>query len=186
MKEISAGIIIYRKTEEGLKFLILYHGHDYWNFPKGKIESEERSFQTALREVREETGLSRNDLRFSDHFRTYERFNFWRRIENKNVKIFKVVIFYLAESGKSQIKLSDEHEGYSWFTYKEALKNLAKHKDSQRVLTEAYNFLQAKQKLLKKQHIRHGRFDARRSDKGYVRFDKKENGILKVNNETSR
>ena len=143
-KEISAGIIIYRKTPEGLKFLILYHGHNYWNFPKGKIESEERSFQTALREVKEETGLTRNDLIFNENFKAYEKFTFWRRLGNKNVKVFKIVIFYLAETKKSQIKISQEHEGYGWFTYKEALRILSKYKDSQKVLTQAYKFLRGK------------------------------------------
>jgi len=144
MREISAGIIIYRKTPEGLKFLILYHGHNYWNFPKGKIESEEKSFQTALREVKEETGLTRNDLIFNEYFKTYEKFTFWRRLGNKNVKVFKIVIFYLAETKKSQIKISQEHEGYGWFTYKEALRILSKYKDSQKVLTQAYKFLRGK------------------------------------------
>ena len=65
MKEISAGIIIYRKTLEGVKFLLLYHGGGYWNFPKGKIEAEEKSFQAALREIREETGLIKQDLKFT-------------------------------------------------------------------------------------------------------------------------
>jgi len=143
-KEISAGIIIYRKTSEGLKFLILYHGHNYWNFPKGKIESEERSFQTALREVKEETGLTRNDLIFNENFKAYEKFTFWRRLGNKNVKVFKIVIFYLAETKKSQIKISKEHEGYGWFTHKEALRILSKYKDSQKVLTQAYKFLRGK------------------------------------------
>jgi len=39
MREISAGIIIYRRTLKGPKFLLLYHGNNYWNFPKGKIEN---------------------------------------------------------------------------------------------------------------------------------------------------
>ena len=144
MREISAGIIIYRKTPEGLKFLILYHGHNYWNFPKGKIESEEKSFQTALREVKEETGLTRNDLIFNEYFKAYEKFTFWRRVNNKNVRIFKIVIFYLAETKKSQIKISQEHEGYGWFAYKEALRILGKYKDSQKVLNQAYRFLKSK------------------------------------------
>jgi 8-oxo-dGTP pyrophosphatase MutT (NUDIX family) len=148
LKEISAGIIIYRKTSEGLKFLILYHGHNYWNFPKGKIDKEEKSFQTALREVKEETGLNRNDLIFNEYFKTYEKFTFWRRVNNKNVRIFKIVIFYLAETKKSQIKISEEHEGYGWFTYQEALKILSKYKDSQKVLTQAYKFLRSKKKKI--------------------------------------
>ena len=141
MREISAGIIIYRKTEDGTKFLILYHGRGYWNFPKGKIESEEKSFQAAIREIREETGLNRNDLRFDEYFKAYEKFTFWRRLGRQNVKVFKIVIFYLAETKNPVIKISKEHSGYGWFTYREAMKILGKHKDSQRVLTQAHQFL---------------------------------------------
>lgn len=150
MKEISAGVIIYRKTKEGPKFLILYHRGSYWNFPKGKIESEEKSFQAAVREVREETGLSRHDLKFLDYFKAYERFTFWRPAERgrpgaKKEKIFKIVIFYLAETKKPQITLSFKHEeGYGWFTYKEAMKILSKHKESQRILTQANDFLRGR------------------------------------------
>lgn len=143
MREISAGIIAYRITAEGPRFLILYHGHNYWNFPKGKIESEEKSFQTAVREVREETGLTRNDLRFDESFKTSENFTFWRNKE----KIYKTIVFYLAETKQQRIKLPEQtdaegekHEGYGWFTYKEALKVLVKE-DSQRVLKQAHNFL---------------------------------------------
>ena len=141
MREISAGIIIYRKTEDGLKFLILYHGRGYWNFPKGKIESEEKSFQAAIREIKEETGLARGDLKFNESFKAYEKFTFWRRLGNKGIKVFKIVIFYLAETRNPIIKISKEHNGYGWFTHKEAMKILSKHKDSQRVLTQAYDFL---------------------------------------------
>lgn len=141
MREISAGIIIYRKTLEGNKFLLLYHGRGYWNFPKGKIESEEKSFQAAVRETKEETGLGRVDLKFANNFKAYEKFSFWRRVGEKNAKIFKIVIFYLAETKKREIRISEEHGGYAWFTYKEALKILSKHKDSQRVLTQANDFL---------------------------------------------
>ncbi len=149
MKEISAGIIIYRKTKEGQKFLILYHRGSYWNFPKGKIESEEKSFQTAVREVKEETGLSRHDLKFHDYFKAYEKFSFWRRAETKKEKVFKTVIFYLAETKKSQIILSSGHEeGYCWFDYKEAMKILSKHKESQRVLTQAYDFLRKQNRVI--------------------------------------
>jgi len=163
-KEISAGIIIYRKTNEGLKFLILYHGHNYWNFPKGKIEHAksapppkgsgnakapmrmEKSFQTALREIKEETGLRREDLKIEQHFKVYEKFTFWRKTGGRSQKVFKIVIFYLAETRKSQISLSKEHEGYGWFTYREAMKILNKYKDSQRVLAQAYRFLKSKKK----------------------------------------
>lgn len=149
MQEISAGIIIYRKTPEGPKFLILYHGNHYWNFPKGKIEAEEKSFQTALREVREETGLGSHDLKLNTHFKTYEKFTFWR----KSGKVYKTVVFYLAETRRKGIRISEmkegqPHEGFAWFTYKEAMTILRKHKDSQRILTQAYEVLQGAKRSL--------------------------------------
>lgn len=146
MREISAGIIIYRITAQGPKFLLLYHGNNYWNFPKGKLEVAERSFQAALREIKEETGLVRGDLNFSDYFKTKENFYFYRKIGEKKMKVFKNITFYLAETQKKQIKISEKkegepHEGFAWVTFPEAMKVLTKNKDSRRILTQAYNFL---------------------------------------------
>jgi 8-oxo-dGTP pyrophosphatase MutT (NUDIX family) len=148
MREISAGIIIYRKTKDGFKFLILYHGRNYWNFPKGKIESEEKSWQAAVREIKEETGLNRSDLKFDNYFKAYEKFAFWRRLGDKNVKVFKIVIFYLAETRKRIVDISEEHDGYGWFTYKEAMEILGKYKDSQRLLSQANSFLHRQQQKI--------------------------------------
>lgn len=119
--------------------MVLYHGHNYWNFPKGKIESEERSLTAAFRETREETGLSQKDLVLAEKFKAYERFSFRRG----NQPIFKIVIFYLAETKVREIRLSEEHLGYAWFSFHEAKRILGKYRDSQRVLHQAYGFLRS-------------------------------------------
>ena len=140
-QEISAGVIVYQRSREGPKFLILYHGHSYWNFPKGKIESEEKSLAAALRETREETGLSGADLRLIQEFKAHQRFSFKREGQT----IFKVVIFYLAETRKTEIRLaSSEHEGYAWFLFREAMQILRRHPESQRILRSAYDFIRNK------------------------------------------
>ena len=136
-KVISAGIIIFRKTTKGIKFLLLYHGHNYWNFPKGRIETGERSWQSALREVREETGLKNTELRFIENFKTYERFVMGRGKDG----VFKIVILYLAETRQPNITVSDEHEGYGWFTFSEARRVLSRYPENIRILTTAYDFL---------------------------------------------
>lgn len=136
-REISAGIIVYRRTHEGPKFLILYHGHGYWNFPKGKIESEERSKAAALRETKEETGLGGIDLRLAENFKAHERYSF----RHSGLHVFKIVIFYLAETRMQWIRVSKEHEGYGWFLFSEGMRILGKYRDSQRVLRQAYDFL---------------------------------------------
>lgn len=136
-REISAGIIAYRKTREGPKFLILYHGGGYWNFPKGHIESEEKSLAAALRETKEEAGLSSRDLRVIQGFKAYERFYF----KKGGKGIFKIVIFYLAEARASEVKVSFEHQGYGWFLFKDAQRILEEYKDSRKVLRRAYDFI---------------------------------------------
>lgn len=134
---ISAGIIVFRRAKDGIKFLILYHGRNYWNFPKGRLEKSERSYQAALREVQEETGLKPADLKIVGNFKAFERF-FYRRGKER---IFKVVILYLAETRQVNVAVSHEHEGYGWFSFSEAMKVLSKHKDSQKILQQAYSHI---------------------------------------------
>lgn len=136
-KVISAGIIVFRRTDEGVKFLILYHGGDYWNFPKGKLEGAERSWQAAFREVREETGLKQSELKLVGDFKATEKFF----LKRGNSKILKVVILYLAETTQRTITVSDEHEGYGWFTFTQAKKILSRHKDNLRILNQAHAYL---------------------------------------------
>ena len=136
MKEISAGVIIYRQSETGPKFLLLYHGKGYWNFPKGKLEKDEQSFRAALREAKEETGISYGALRFRERFRAYDRYVFMRHRD----RVFKLVVFYLAESATERVRISDEHSGYGWFLYKDAIK-LARHDNLKKMLKMAYDIL---------------------------------------------
>lgn len=150
IREISAGIVIYRKTKEGPKFLLLYHGGRYWNFPKGHIETlpaasdkegevatRETSLAAAVRETAEETGLLREDLKIESEFKAYEKYTFYK---GRN-RIFKIVIFYLAETKERQIRISDEHEGFGWFLYKDAKRLFQPYKDGEAILKKAVDFI---------------------------------------------
>lgn len=156
-KEFSAGLIVYRKTSQGPRFLLLYHGGRYWNFPKGHIEHRkniassiatggemihgmETSREAAIRETYEETGIDPSKLFIKRNFKMVERFYFKRSRE----QIFKVVIFYLAETTETEIKISSEHGGFAWFQYKDARHILAPYKDSQRLLKSAYEYIRPK------------------------------------------
>ena len=139
-REITAGIIVFRRTPEGPKFLLLYHRGSYWNFPKGHVEREEKSLDAAIRETNEETGLKKTDLRVIPNFKTYERFYFRR---GKEV-IFKIVIIFLAETRRNDVRISYEHQGYAWFTFGEAKKILGRYKENQKILEYANNFIRNK------------------------------------------
>ena len=66
-REKSCGALVFRKTGDHYDLVLLRHrfgGH--WSFPKGHVEEGENEFQTALREVKEETNLS---IRLREGFR---------------------------------------------------------------------------------------------------------------------
>src|SRR3989338_2246641 len=100
-REITAGFLVFRRTSEGPKFLLLYHRGSYWNFPKGHLESEEKAFDAAVRETYEETGLRRSDLKIIPNFKAYERFYFWREEESI---FFRIEIVFKALAGFSLVK----------------------------------------------------------------------------------
>ncbi|MEK7630008.1 MAG: NUDIX domain-containing protein [Patescibacteria group bacterium] len=141
-RQIVAGFVIYRRTEEGIKFLFLYRRGNYWNFPKGHFEAGENSFRAALRETEEETGLRPADLRIIPNFKAHLRFSFLRGDE----KIHDKMILYLAETRKGSIIISPrEHNGFAWFSYNDAIKIIGKrYGNTKKVLKEAYDFVQRK------------------------------------------
>jgi len=134
-----AGFVIFRRTEEGIKFLLLYKGGTYWNFPKGHFESGETGLETALRETYEETGLKKSDLKIIPEFRAYEKFSF----PSGNQMIYKNLILYLAETNKEEIKIAPrEHFGFGWFLYRDAVKIIGKkYSGVKKVLKQAENFI---------------------------------------------
>ena len=54
----SCGVIPYRQNGETKEYLIVLQTNGCWSFPKGHMEAGETEAQTALREMREETGLA--------------------------------------------------------------------------------------------------------------------------------
>ena len=57
-RERSCGAVVYRQRDHWVEILLIRHKNGgHWAFPKGHVEKDETDQQTALREIREETGL---------------------------------------------------------------------------------------------------------------------------------
>ena len=114
--ERSAGVIIYRTDDDaGRLYLIMQYAEGHWDFAKGKKEIGEDDMQTALREVREETGIS--DVVICKGFSREIRYEF----EYEGMRIHKTVIFFAGSTNTSDISLSDEHQKYAWLAYEDAM-----------------------------------------------------------------
>ena len=133
-REISAGVIVFRRAPQS-QYLLLHYESGHWDFPKGHIEPGEEAQATARRELKEETGIS--EVRFSDGYKETLRYFF----RQKGVGIFKIVIYFLAETDQSDVTLSSEHIGFEWLPYDGALARLT-FKNSRDLLVKAHEHLQ--------------------------------------------
>ena len=143
-KEISSGAVVFRRKKDKIYYLLLHYDAGHWDFPKGHIEKGETDIETMKREIWEETGIK--DIRVIKGFREYIKY-FFRNIYNLSKKdkgkaewIFKIVIYFLAETETENIKISFEHIGYKWLVYNDALKQIT-FKNSKEILKKANNFL---------------------------------------------
>jgi len=134
-REISAGIIIFRKEKNKIKFLLLEKLSGLFEFPKGLIEKNEDPKNTALREAKEEAGIKK--IKIIDGFKETVKYvyNF------KGKKIFKIVVFYLGKTREKQIKTSFEHLKGNWYEFEEAEK-LLKFKNYKDLLKKAKKFIE--------------------------------------------
>jgi len=130
----SAGIVLFRNDSDKNEFLLLNYPQGHWDFVKGKIEQNETSHETALRETKEETGIT--NIEFVDGFEESVEYDFRFKKEN----IHKKVIIFLAKTNEKNIKLSHEHNDYLWLEYNDALKKTT-FENAKNVLTKANEFL---------------------------------------------
>ena len=111
-REKSCGALVVRKNGESYDLVLLRHrfgGH--WSFPKGHVEAGENERQTALREVREETGLT---IRLLDGFRESVEY-----FPKPGVK--KQVVYFLGEAlGDKLVRQEEEISELKWASIAEA------------------------------------------------------------------
>jgi len=130
----SAGIVLFSNTSNKNEFLLLNYPQGHWDFVKGKVEEGETLHETALRETKEETGIS--DIEFIDGFEESVEYDF----KFKNEDIHKNVIFFLAKTNEKKISLSHEHNDFVWLEYDNALKKTT-FRNAKNVLSKANEFL---------------------------------------------
>ena len=134
-QEKSCGAVVFKRQKDGTsKYLVLHYIAGHWDFPKGKQEKNEKEEQTAVREIKEETGLE--DVDFIDGFKESVKYFFKKGEET----IFKEVIFFLAETHSDEIVISSEHIGYAWLNHEHAHKKLT-FNNSKELVTKADHFL---------------------------------------------
>lgn len=135
IKEHSAGVIVYYTDRYNQRtYLLLHYLSGHWDLPKGKLENEETEQEAALRELKEETGLTTSLL---PNFSQSLSYIFKNR---DGALISKDVTFFIGEVNTQEIKLSSEHIGYQWLSLNEAL-TLLTFRNAQQLLKMGDQFI---------------------------------------------
>ncbi|MEO8194937.1 MAG: NUDIX domain-containing protein [Gemmatimonadales bacterium] len=121
--QTSAGGAALRRTQQGTEVALVSVGNPpRWQLPKGLIEPGETPEQAAVREVREEAGITARPERLM------ERVEYWyqARQGGEKVRYHKFVHFFLMwyESGDVADHDHEVHES-RWFPVNKAISDLA-------------------------------------------------------------
>ncbi len=100
------------------------------------IEQDEDEVTAAMREVREETGVSRVKLRGKVGLIRYQ-FGFRSKTFDKTVH------FYLFETDQADAKVGTEHDAMEWMPYDKALETIS-YPNEKEMLSKAWSMIQSK------------------------------------------
>lgn len=131
--EKSCGAVIFHDSPDERYFLLVKNNNGrYWGFPKGHIEVGETEEQTAIREVKEETGL---DVTILDGFRKTSVYRLVGQVRKK-------VVIFLAKSDSQQVTIQNsEIANYKWLKEDETCQVL-RHRNDARIFDAALKWLE--------------------------------------------
>ena len=154
-REFSAGGIVIKREKSKIKVLLIKDSYGRWTWPKGNIRKEESSEDAALREIQEETGLTKLQI-----IEKIDKINYFYRPSSlrpsslrssglgdpecsegsrlHGTLIYKTVYLFLIKAeGKEKFKIqTSEIRNAKWFTPEEALETVA-YKGAKEILKKA-------------------------------------------------
>jgi len=140
VREVSAGGVIYRRRDDQVE-VALIHTAKRWGLPKGHVETGERVEETAVREVREETGLlGKLDRKLGQISYTYPG----KSHNGRPIRIAKRVTFFLLEYVEGEVHGHDyEVDEARWFPLDEAFAKLS-FATEQRMMRRAKRLIESR------------------------------------------
>lgn len=135
-EERSYGVIVFLKDKN--RFLLLCHLDGHWGAPKGHKEKSETDKEAALRELKEETGITKIDL--LDLPLIYEEYDFFRN----GIKTHKINGYFVGLVEDEKVKIQErEIADYKWMTEQEIIE-IVKHDSIKIVLKKVKEYLNLK------------------------------------------
>lgn len=138
--DLSYGIIPIRRVGESWEVFLIHQfsrigNNSYWVFPKGHPEDGETATESAIRELKEETGMEADKILIEPTFKLQYSFMF------DGVQIDKTVIFFIGIITSKNYTLDQEEvKEAGWYSLKEAAKILD-YQGTKQLFSEARKFI---------------------------------------------
>ena len=130
-QEKSCGCIVRNNRNE---ILLVHHNKGHWDFPKGHVEEGETEVQTAIREVKKETGV---DVKVDERYR-------YTTVYSPKENVMKEVVYFLAininDNREAQLEEVSEVE---WFSFEDAINKIT-YDNSREILIQLKRNLEKK------------------------------------------
>lgn len=131
--EKSCGAVVFTRVDGQPRYLLVSNLEGIWGFPKGHVEPGETETETALREIREETGLT---VTLLPGFRAEDAHAIPQRPDT-----VKRVVYFLGEYREQTFRHQREELSDARLKDYDAAMAMLQFDSSRRILTEAHRFL---------------------------------------------
>lgn len=129
MYEKSCGFVVYRVVQDKREYLIIRASNGEYGFPKGHIENNETEYETAIRELKEETNI---EVQIVDGFREQIEYPL---INKKNV--MKQSVYFLGKWLDSNIVCQETEVSEAMFVSIEKALELLPFEDTKNIIKKA-------------------------------------------------
>jgi 8-oxo-dGTP pyrophosphatase MutT (NUDIX family) len=141
LTRVAGGIIVNKRG----RVAVVQQGTGAWSLPKGKMEPGEDAISAAIREIREETSITK--LKLVRKLGSYRRFKVGKDIGTEIKTERRIITMFLFTTPQMRIEPQDpENPDAKWFRPEKAVKMLTHPKDKQFLLKH----LKLVKKLIKK------------------------------------
>ena len=132
-KEKSCGIVVFKNNT----VLIIKHNRGHYGLPKGHVEENETEYETAIREVKEETNV---DAKIVGDFRKVITYS-------PKENVMKDVIYFIGTATSTYLKNQIEEVSKVEFLDFDIALNVVTYEDERSVLESAINYYKKNTKL---------------------------------------
>jgi bis(5'-nucleosidyl)-tetraphosphatase len=137
--EKSCGVITVLSGEGDSKFLLLKQSDGSWTYPKGHVEAGETQEETALRELQEETGITKIKLLDFPIIREEYEINFTE-------PALKINEYFIGLVKDTIVTIQvEEIEAYAWVSFDEAMERF-EYEERKESLSQAQKYLEEYEK----------------------------------------